>query len=256
MTNAVVYSAIYGDYEATAKQLPADLPCPAVMFTDNQKIAEQAPRAGWIVHFEDAVYRTFDVDPANGDPAIVAPMLAHKWWKTHSNYALSVIGTRVEMDRPRVSIWLDGNMALKVGGATFVDACLTALGDDDWSVMRHPWRSCIYDEAEYTATVCAYRYDAAAIRRQIVAYELPPWSHPRGWGLPASGFMVRRRNQLVADAGEGWWQHNLRFSHQDQISLPVVLREFSRPEVLDHRPLRFNYNLPWAQHWDLLPHGA
>ena len=253
MTNAVVYSAIYGDYEATAKPVPPDLRGRAVMFTDNQKIAEQAPETGWQVVFEDAVYHTFDADPANGDPAVVRPMLAHKWWKTHPDYAVSVAADRQLLaEKPDVTIWVDGNMRITMSGFDFVDRCLTALGDDDWSLMKHPWRGCIYDEHDYTAAVCYGRYSVEAMARQRDAYR--EMGHPREWGLFATGHMVRRHTESVHRIGEEWWEHNVRYSHQDQLSLPVLIA-LDAVDDQHSQPLRWNADLPWGM-WDLLPHGT
>jgi alkaline ceramidase TOD1/glycosyltransferase MUCI70-like protein len=244
-----IYSAIYGSYEATAKPLPADLLCPAYLFTDSEQIAIQCEHVGgWTAIYDTSPYERFTPDPANGDPALVAPMLAHKFWKTHPLEADFKASGDAFGFPAEITIWLDGNMQIKGSGVAFVDRCLAALGEDDWSVMRHPWRDCIYAEAEYTATVCAYRYSPEAIRRQVAAYEAPPWSHPRGWGLPATGNMVRRHTEIVQAAGEAWWSHNLQYSHQDQLSLPVVFAEYGDR-------LRYNYDLPWGELWELIPHG-
>ena len=246
-----VYSAIFGSYEQTAKPLPADLPCPAYLFTDNPVLSPQALDVGWCVMVGDPP--PFEVDPANGDPAITLPMLKHKWFKTHPLAAAEQVSCDEQVD---ISIWLDGNMQIKVGGVEFVERCLAALGADDWSAMRHPWRNCIYVEAEYTATVCAWRYSPEAIRRQAAAYEAA--GYPRGAGLPATGFMVRRHTPLVEEIGEAWWQENLTWSHQDQISLPFVLghaRDNRATASLNDKGFGYNEDLPWGELWDLLPHG-
>ncbi len=247
-----IYSAIYGSYEATAKPLPADLyrAASAHLFTDSTEIFNQARSVGWhAILAPRPAGHDFTPDPANGDPVITRPMLEHKFWKTHPIEAMNSAWIMSDPDEmPDVTIWLDGNMQIKGSGVEFVDRCLAALGEDDWSVMRHPWRDCIYAEAEYTATVCAYRYSPEAIRRQVAAYERAPWSHPRGWGLPATGNMVRRHAEIVQAAGEAWWSHNLQYSHQDQLSLPVVFAEYGDR-------LRYNYNLPWGELWELIPHG-
>lgn len=252
-TRVAVYTAIFGQYELTAKPLPVDLPCPAYLFTDAPHIAEAAVSMGWCPFVSEPP--SFEVNPANGDPAITVPMLKHKWFKTHPLGARHLIGG--DGEPVDVSIWLDGNMRIKVGGVEFVERCLAALGPDDWSAMRHPWRNCIYVEAEYTATVCAWRYDAAAIRRQAAAYEAA--GYPRGTGLQATGFMVRRHTPLVEAIGEAWWQENLTWSHQDQISLPFVLghaRDNGATAFLDDKSFGYNEDLPWGELWDLLPHGS
>jgi hypothetical protein len=254
-----VYSAIFGGYEATAQPLPADLPCPAFMFTDAPHLAATAESIGWSSVVCQPVV-SFDVNPANGDPAITVPMLKHKWFKTHPEMSMrmaSSIRRGTGENDVEASIWLDGNMRIKIGGVEFIERCLAALGPDDWSAMRHPWRNCIYVEAEYTATVCAWRYDAAAIRRQAAAYEAA--GYPRSAGLQATGFMVRRHTPLVEAIGEAWWQENLTWSHQDQISLPFVLghaRDNVATAFLDDKGFGYNEDLPWGELWDLLPHGS
>lgn len=237
-----VYSAIYGSYEATAKRLPPDLPCPAFMFTDRADLPGQAMKAGWSVVESRAPYSKFTPNPANGDPEIVRPMLAHKFWKTHPAEAMAVVGCDAD-----ITIWLDGSMEIKVGGQEFVDRCLAALGDDDWSVMRHPWRACLFEEAVYSSTLI-FRYDPAAMMRQHDHYLEA--GHPRDWGLFATGHMVRRQNELVEIAGEEWWDENLTWSHQDQISLPWIFQEFGTDQAL-----KWNADLPWGELWHLRAHG-
>lgn len=247
-----IYSAIYGDYEATAKRLPPDLDVPAIMFTDQARIVESGIEAGWKVMVTTAPYGQFRANPANGDPAIVAPMLAHKFWKTHPREAFWSIEGEFGVEEPDVSIWLDGSMEINVPGSVFVDLNLLALGDDDWSVMRHPWRSCVFDEAVYSSTLI-YRYDGPAMMRQHDAYLEA--GHPRGWGLFATGHMVRRHTPLVAEIGVDWWAQNLVYSHQDQLSLPFLFWKYGQSPDRGH-DLRWNTSLPWAQMWNLHPHGA
>lgn len=247
-----LFSAVYGIYEATAKPLPPDLGIPAVMFTDNPAIADQAPSAGWSVVVTSYPYERFEANPANGDPAVVTPMLAHKYWKTHPAEAMERAADQVGHDID-TSIWIDGNMRITMPGAQWVQYNVDALGDDEWSLMAHPWRTCLYDEEVYTSAVCWGRYSVEAMRRQINHYR-EDWVHPAGWGLFASGHMVRRHTPTVFRVGDDWWNHNVRWSHQDQLSLPVLVRAYSGSAVAA-MPLRYNTNLPWGL-WELQPHGA
>lgn len=227
--HVAIYSAIYGGYEHP-KKLPVDLPVPAFLFTDSDVTAAEAVHAGWQArvvphHFESP----------NGDPEIVVPMLNHKFWKTHPHVALP--GTEI-------SIWMDGSMEIVVD--SFVDNCLAALALDDWACMPHPARTCIYPEADYSATL-TWRYDAPSIQAQAKFYSQ---FHPANWGLIATGFCVRRHTPQVLDLSEEWWHEIVTRNHQDQISLPVLMKLF-----VDAGKVRFNYNLPWHQwltHW---PHG-
>lgn len=238
-----IYSAIYGDYEATAKRLPVDLDVPAIMLTDNEQIAERAPHAGWTVVFDASVHGYFEDDPTKGDPAITRPMLAHKWWKTHPGDAMAAAGLP-DVD---VTIWLDGSMEILLPGPEFVVRNLAALGDDDWACVPHPARSCIYPEAAYSATL-TWRYDGPAITRQAEFYRNVV-GHPANWGLFATGHCVRRHTDAVLEVGRRWWDECVNWSHQDQLSLPVLFEIYSRR-------IRWNANLPWHEWWKLHPHGA
>lgn len=239
-----LYSAIFGKYEATAKLLPADIGIPAIMYTDNPTIADQAPAAGWRVVFDESVYERFQANPANGDPAITVPMLAHKYWKTHPLEAMKAAGLDVD-----ASIWIDGNMQItSMPGVEWVARNVAALGDDDWSLMAHPWRDCVYTEQAYTAAVCWGRYSVEAMARQIAAIEAS--GHPRGWGLFATGHMIRRHVDAVVATCNVWWDHNVEYSHQDQLSLPPLVRI-----ATEMRELRWNTNLPWGL-WTLHQHGG
>lgn len=223
-----LYTAIYGPYD-WVKPVPATLGVPAVLYTDLESTAEKATAAGW-----EAKVVKHGIATVKGSPATTAPMLAHKYWKCHPYVALP------EVD---VSLWVDGSM--EIIATDYVHLCLEALGDDDWSLVPHPSRGCIYAEASYSATL-TWRYDAASINAQAEFYRS---FHPANWGLFATGANVRRHTRDVLELSYQWWQECLNWSHQDQISLPVLLRMFDGK-------VKWNKNLPWFQWWHLHEHGA
>lgn len=222
-----LYSSIYGAYD-DVKPVPHDLGVPAFFFTDSDELAHQAAGCGWIPRLVKHSVATF-----NGEPKVTNPMLNHKWWKTHPHLAAP------EAD---VSVWIDGSMSITHND--FINACLGALGDDDWAQVKHPERSCIYPEAEVSQNM-AYRYPSERIKEQAAHYST---FHPRDWGLPATGHIVRRHTAGVLKAGEQWWDECVNWSHQDQLSLPVILR-------LNEAEVRTNYNLPWHEWWLLGGHN-
>lgn len=227
-----VYTAIFGHYN-TPKPVPADLECHAYLFTESWDTARLARESGWCPMVVDSPYLDEEhVASAYGDPEIVVPMLSHKWYKTHPQRSLP------DYD---VSIWIDGSMEILAD--RFVERCLGALGEDDWAMMKHPSRSCIYPEAEYSATL-TWRYDPPSIEAQAAHYKN---FFPAGQGLIATGFNVRRHTPAVIELGELWWQEILNWSHQDQISLPVLL--WLKEE------LKWNTNLPWHEWLIHHPHG-
>ena len=217
----VVYSALYGGYEEP-KPLP-DLGVRAIMVTDNPKLV--AP--GWEVQLANH----WGTKHGAGSP--YGPMLRAKWWKTHPQ---AVCGLRTD-----VSLYLDASMT--VTAPDYVQRCLEALGDDDWVMVSHPSRSCIYDEAAYSATLPRYR--GAKLAEQAAHYR--ELGHPERWGLFANGANVRRHTPFVLDLGQKWWQECVERTWQDQVSLPVLVRAAGDQ-------LRWNINMPWGQWWQHSEH--
>jgi hypothetical protein len=227
MTRVSLYTAIYGKYDSV-KPVPPLLGVPALLYTDNLATADDAHDKGWTPFVVPHSVATL-----NGAPGITQPMMSHKWWKTHPEKGAP------DAD---VSIWIDGSM--EIIHPDFVLATLDALGEDDWALMPHPERHCIYPEAELSANL-HWRYDAVSIREQAHHYES---FHPAGWGLVATGFCARRHTEQVLKLSHHWWEECLLWSHQDQLSLPVLLRLFEGK-------VRFNWNLPWHKWWILHGHG-
>lgn len=225
-----LYSALYGPYD-WVKPIPPNLGVPAYMYTDRQVTAEKAEAQGWQPRIVNHGIATL-----NGEVSITAPMLAHKWWKTHPHLACPDVD---------ISLWIDGSMEIIVDN--YVERCLAALGDDDWSCVPHPARMCIFTEADYSATL-VWRYDGPSIRSQAEFYRRV-LGHPANYGLIATGANVRRHTPAVLELGRHWWWECIVRSHQDQVSLPALLR-------LAEGAVPWNANLPWHQWWRLWEHGG
>lgn len=222
-----LYTAIYGESD-----WPKPIPLTEVtcgMFTDSKETAAQAEELGWEVEIV-----RHGITTLKGEPRIVAPMMAHKWWKTHPDLALPGYD---------VSLWVDGS--IEITNSEYVKLCLEALGDDDWSCVPHPARTCVFTEADYSATL-TWRYDGPSIHAQRDFYR--QW-HPGNYGLFATGANVRRHTPDVIELSHRWWDECITWSHQDQISLPVLLR-------LADGKVKWNQRLPWFQWWHLHEHGA
>lgn len=204
----VIYSAMYGGYEPP-RWLP-DLGVSAIMYTDDDRL--DAP--GWEIRYRPVL--TYDT-----------PMMKAKYWKCHPHVAAP------DAD---VTLWLDASMTVLV--PDYVQRCLDALGDDDWVMVRHPGRDCIYDEADVSLTMP--RYANAGIREQVEAYR--NMGHPPHWGLFANGANVRRHTPAVEELNDQWWFECTNRSWQDQISLPVLVR-------LAEERFKWNTNMPWGEWW-------
>lgn len=236
MTEVVIYSALYGGYDAPK---PVDQGVPTYLFTDQPEL--DAP--GWSV-----VHRPHRIVSRNGPAELVAPMLAHKWWKTHPAEAIEQATNAIWATGSVTSIWVDASITLEPG---FADKALAALGDDEWAMVPHPWRSCIFTEADYSASLPRYAGLAGRIRAQADFYRNVV-GHPANWGLIATGLNVRRHTADVIELSHLWWQECLSWTHQDQLSLPLLLRLLTVDPAL--RQIRWNRNLGWMEGWGLWPH--
>lgn len=213
MSRVVLYTANYGGYDTPKVQPP--LGVPAYLYTDDPNLRVE----GW----ETRCYGLHEVPSS---------MLRAKWWKVRPDLAAP---------DAEISMWLDSSMTVKVND--YVDRCLAALGDDDFVLVKHPARSCVYDEAQFSMHLP--KYNDGALLRQIDFYMRI--GHPPGWGLFASGANVRRHTDAVVKMGKDWWYENANRTWQDQVSLPVLLR-------LAGDTIKWNTNMPWGQWWDIAEH--
>lgn len=210
MTTVALYSSIYGGYDQP-KPLPSGIS--GTLFTDDPDIC--AP--GWRI----------EVDPLLEIPT---PMLRAKYWKTHPFLA------NPETD---VALWVDGSMSLRRND--FVDLCLGALGHDELSLMRHPERNCILEEATFAARLPRY------FEESLVDYanSYLNTGHPIGWGLFALGTFAVRRTPHTELLFQNWWGSCITQTYMDQITFPPLLRT---------SPVSWNTNIPWWTWWDYTDH--
>ena len=87
-------------------------------------------------------------------------------------------------------------------------------------LFRHPWRDCIYDEAQVLVDA---GIDVPAVTAQMRLYRR--LGHPAHAGLHATTAMLRdHRSTLLAPVMREWHLQTVRHSFRDQLSLPVVTR--------------------------------
>jgi hypothetical protein len=99
------------------------------------------------------------------------------------------------------------------------------LKDADMALWKHPSRDCIYEEAVQAKGLF---HPSETIRRdidrQIEHYR--QIGIPRHIGMAECGVIIRRNKPIVNRFNEAWWAEICCYSQRDQISFPVVLREF------------------------------
>ena len=166
----------------------------AVLVTDSREDV-----TGWRVHYE---------------PRDEAPRLAAKrpkmmpWLFTDCDAA----------------VWLDASF--EITGEGFSEWVRGHLALNDFVVWLHPEGRVDYiDEAN----VCAHfpKYRDFDIKGQVSAYA--DRGMPRYWGLFACGTVGWRFTPEARELGERWYGEQVRWSVQDQISLPYLLWETGMP---------------------------
>lgn len=194
----IVYTAIYGDYDKPKKQ---PLGIKPVLFTDGIESED------WEVR---KVFREEE-----------HPRMKAKYFKCNSHV--------LDCD---VSIWIDGSAVIRT--QDFVQWCLDQLGDGDIALIKHPDRDCIYDEANF----CQFmpKYQGVPVLEQVEEYRKQ--GYPAHNGLWACGLLIRRHNDKVKAFNKLWWEHNKKYTYQDQLSFPVCAKEVG----LDIRTIDINLN--------------
>lgn len=209
-----IYTAIYGGYDCPPPQPELD-GVDWVCFTDNAELTATP----WTMRLQPSRYEH--------------PRLSAKWFKTHPHRAVGGY---------RRTIWIDGNM--RVTSPTFVRELLDILGDRSLAIFPHPDRDNIFDEADVSAAMP--KYDGLPVFEQVEHYRRQGYA---GSELYASGLLVRDNvDRRMRRLNQAWLAECLRWTYQDQLSLPYLLwRHNVQPALIP-------YNL-WDNHLiEIQPH--
>lgn len=123
------------------------------------------------------------------------------------------------------SVWIDASF--QVVSRHFVRDVLKVA--DPIAQFVHPWRDCVYDEAE--ESVRLKKYDGQPCLRQVSRYR--ERGYPAHAGLWATGVIARKHTPEIKNFGEHWLNECKLYSFQDQLSEPYCLWEAGlRPNPL------------------------
>ena len=203
MSQVAILTAIYDGYDSLKPVLPqAGVDVEWIVVTDT--VPDAVAAAGWTVVHE----------PRPGEhPNRAAKHPKYRPW---------------EYTDADVSLWVDASF--RVVSAQFAIEATARLTDEEpIGQFVHPWRDCLFAEATESARLP--KYEGEPSLEQAAAYRAA--GHPEHWGLWATGVMARRHTPAVRELGERWSEETDRWSFQDQISQPFVLREVGlRPWAL------------------------
>lgn len=125
-----------------------------------------------------------------------------------------------------ISIWIDGNIYLNVPPETLVKEW---LGEADIAVFEHYHRKDLYWEAKMLGSTFKHRtpWVISEVNEQIKHYE--KIGMPSRDEVVMGGMLIRRNTPVVNKFNEAWWAEICRWSQRDQLSFPIVRRQF--PEL-------------------------
>lgn len=208
MTPVAVVTSCYGDYDQLLPPPGQTVECEWVAVVDRR----HADLDGWrqVVEPRDHLH----------------PRMAAKVAKCRPDYysAASVL------------IWLDAGALIT--SPEFVAMCLDALAGSDIAQWVHPDRVDIYDEAIVSATMAKYRGQPVVEQAEHYIATARYFRHS---GLWATGCMAYTR-WACQETGAPWLAQQNRWTYQDQISWPVVVRD------QNVRVTRFPQSL-WTNDW-------
>lgn len=188
----VVYTAVMGRYEQLNEQaVAAGSNIDFVCFTDDRELVSST----WTVRF---IEPRFPLD------------------SVRSARFLKVRGPSLLADYEE-SLWIDNAVQLRVPPEKILDAW---LADTDLAMPKHSFRTSVL--GEFDAVVTSGFDDPARVFEQLIHYstlqagvlsEVPYWT----------AILARRHVPAVDEAMQMWWEHLLRYSRRDQLSINFVI---------------------------------
>ena len=114
--------------------------------------------------------------------------------------------------------------------SVYIDASITMLEDveklcnyvgwPDFGTRIHSDRNCVFQEIDICLAIG--KGNSKDLRRQRDFYTKE--KIPRTFGLFENGILFRSHNHPdIIRLGDLWWDHLVKFSHRDQVSLPYVV---------------------------------
>lgn len=112
-----------------------------------------------------------------------------------------------------ICIWIDGSLLVSCN----LDEFITENHKGYFTLMKHPNRNCVYEEAN--ACIIRGKDDQDVIINQMTVYKNR--NYPSNNGMVATGLMIRENKPLVHIFSSYWWNHVERYSKRDQLSFNV-----------------------------------
>lgn len=193
MTRIVVYTCLFGNYDALKIPLHEDPRVEYVLFTDNKDIDGKVWKTN-LIHKNQLKSDRFN--------SRLAKILSHKYLPDHD-----------------VSVYIDASFLLVVKDV--FDMVKQCLGDGEIALWPHHSRNCIYDEIEYVLYSSDRVVDTEASKRLYSKYKNN--NFPAGYGLFENGIIFRKNTERIRKLNSLWWDEYVSGVERDQFSLMYCL---------------------------------
>lgn len=122
-------------------------------------------------------------------------------------------------------IWVDGK--IQINSPDFIQQCIDALGNSDLAIMKHHWRSCIYEEI-YHILHCIGHGNEYLIERYAdkpMAEQSTYWNklgYPKNNGLNDCCIFIMRPTEKMKAVFSAWWLYVAKKNYFDQTTIQGV----------------------------------
>lgn len=204
----VLISALFGDLDDLKVVPNQTIPIDKICFTNSNVMKGNNEFNGWKLIYP--VYPRYDLNNR----------IKAKYFRTMSH-------TIKELKSYYIIIWLDAS--LQILREDFIEFMIRNINYHSISFFKHHTRNCIYEEAKASD---APKYHGEPIAEQINEYRLN--GYPENNGLIETGCFARLINRETNKIMEKWFLENIRYSYQDQLSLPYILwKEKFTPYIIE-----------------------
>jgi len=182
MSKIAVYRAIFNNWDNV---LPIRYKVDHYLFTDNLKADK---------------YKIITVDPGE------------HFRRANRKYKMQPFDFLPSYD---YYIYLDGSIDILYSPRKLIKMFLK---DCDIAVLKHPWRSCIYDEIEECINLGYIDTNKGRKQREFLINK----GYPRRNGLTENGVILWRNTELNQRFGREWYKFYMHFTQRDQLSFGYI----------------------------------
>ena len=197
------YTTIFGDYDEPKNIINQTLKnIDYFIITDNPNI--QHPQ-----------YKTIVVDFPRKDLHNNLQAKFHKFFPQENK----------ELSKYYLFIFIDAGIEIKK--VNYFEQLINNF-NNDIALYAHPDRDCIKDECSVSLTLDKYKTENIRVQTDDYLKSLP-----EHWGLYACGIQIKKNNDIVNNLMKSWWHECIKYSFQDQISLPFILnKQGIKPDII------------------------